>query len=242
MSDTKNLSSDAKAFIAQAQNDARRALRVLRETRTLSASGTLFFVARIPGEDKLVNLAHTGPWGEDAEGFNVSVVGFDETVYLGRPFGEGRFTKLFEAHDGIQALAHVHTPYLGAYAQAQSVIPLTYVPNRRFRFSSQLPVHIDRNYPEVDFILDAVARDQDVPAIVEGNGGATAWSWKGLIDLAQTILLLEEGAQFQVLSQAVGGPKQLGPGVLQQQWTLFGLLPKGATVRDDGSYTLAAAE
>ncbi|MDE1150254.1 MAG: class II aldolase/adducin family protein [Azospirillaceae bacterium] len=242
-SPSQGLSPSALEFVLQAQKDARKAFRVLRETRTISASGTLSFTVRVPGEEKLVNLGYTGPWGDDLDAVNTSVVGFDGTAYLGKGGrGEGRYTKLFREHADVQAISHVHTPYLGAYSQAHSVLPLLYVPNRRFRFTAELPVYINRRQQEVDFILDALKVDNEVPGIVEANGGATVWSRKGIIALANDIILLEEGAQFQVLGAALGGSKAFGPGVLQQQWRMGGLVPPDATVDDDGTIHLAAAE
>lgn len=244
MSAAPGLSEGQRAFVAKTQAEARRVVQVLKETRVLSPSGTLFFTVRIPGEEKLINLAHTGPFGVDPDGFNTNVVGFDGTTYLGKVNGpaEGRYNKLFRQHPGIQAISHIHTPHLGAYSQAHSVLPLLYVPNRRFRFSAELPVYIDRRQAEVDFILDSLEKDGEVPAIVEANGGATAWSWKGLIDLASNIILLEEGAQFQILAAGLGGSRPFGPGVLQQQWRMGGLVPSDATVDDDGTIHALAAE
>lgn len=40
MSDTNGLSRDTIGFVLQTEKDARRAFRVLRETHTISASGT----------------------------------------------------------------------------------------------------------------------------------------------------------------------------------------------------------
>jgi hypothetical protein len=244
MSSSVGLSAENLEFIAQTQKDARKAFRVLRETRTISASGTLSFTVRVPGEEKLVNLGYTGPWGDDLDEVKTAVVGFDGTAFWGKAGGrgEGRYTKLFKHHADVQAIAHVHAPYLGAYAQAHSVLPLLYVPNRRFRRTAEVPVYVDRRQQEVDFILDSLKVDSEVPAIVEANGGATVWSKKNLLDLANTILFLEEGAQFQVLAAAIGGSQAFGPGVLQQQWRMGGLVPPGATVDDDGTIHSVAAE
>ncbi len=232
----QGLSPDALAHVLQAQKDARKAFRVLRETRTLSASGTLSFTHRIPGEEKLINLGYTGPWGDDLDEVRTSVVGFDGAVYLGKggPGGEGRYTKLFREHPDVTTISHIHTPHLGAYAQAHSTLPFLYVPVQRHRFVRELPVYIDRRQAEVDFILDQLAIDAEIPGIVEANGGATVWGKKGLLALADSILLLEEGAQFQILSAGLGGPQPLGPGVLQQQWRMSGLVPRHAIVDQDG--------
>jgi L-ribulose-5-phosphate 4-epimerase len=243
MSQQTGLSREAIAFVTQAQKDARKAFRVLRETRIFSPSGTISFVARVPNEEKLINLGYNGPWGDDLDEVHTSVIGFDGAVYWGNEpgGGEGRYTKLFQRHPDIQAVSHVHAPHLGAYAQAHSELPLLYVPNRRFRFTKELPVYINRRQAEVDFILDSLEKDKEVPAIVEANGGATAWSWKGVIDLANTILFLEEGAQFQILAATIGGSKPFGPGVLQQQWRMGGLIPRSSTVDDDGTIHHAQA-
>ncbi|WP_395671474.1 class II aldolase/adducin family protein [Phenylobacterium sp.] len=229
------LSAAALEAVLQAQKDARKAFRVLRETRTLSASGTLSFTHRIPGEEILVNLGYTGPWGDDLDEVRTSVVGFDGTVYLGKsPGGEGRYTKLFREHPDVTTISHIHTPYLGAYAQAHSKLPFLYVPVQRHRFVRELPVYIDRRQAEVDFIVEQLKVDSEIPGIVEANGGATIWGKKGLIALADSILLLEEGAYFQVLATGLGGSQPLGPGVLQQQWRMSGLVPRNATVDQDG--------
>jgi len=243
MSSSLGLSPEAIAFVAAAQKDARKAFRVLRETRTISASGTLSFTVRIPGEEKLVNLGYKGPWGDDLDEVETSVVGFDGKSYWGKTpqGGEGRYTKLFVRHADVQAISHVHAPYLGAYAQVHSTLPLLYVPNRRYRFAAELPVYIDRRQAEVDFILDVLQRDAEIPGIVEANGGSTIWSKKSILELANAILFLEEGAQFQVLAAALGGSKPFGPGVLQQQWRMGGLVPPTTVVDQDGTIHSAAA-
>jgi hypothetical protein len=240
---SQGLSAEELVFIQKAQNDARKAFRVLRETRTLSASGTLSFVQRVPGSEKLVNLGYIGPWGDDPDEVATSVVGFDGAVYLGKGAGqgEGRYTKLFKEFPDFQTIAHIHTPHLGAYSQAHLPLPLLYVPNRRFRTTKELPVYIDRRQQEVDFILDVLRKDKEIPAIIEANGGATAWSFKGLIELAKDIILLEEGAWFQVLATGLGHSKPFGPGVLTQQWRMGGLIPRDATVDDEGAIHYASA-
>jgi L-ribulose-5-phosphate 4-epimerase len=239
---SQTLSPEAIAFIARTESEARRAFRLLRETRTLSASGTLFFAVRIPGEDKIITLNYLGLWEEDPDKPQTAVVDFDgNSLWSNPPGGAARYLKLFRTHDGVQAISHIHTPHLGAYSQAHATLPLLYVPNRRFRFSAELPVYINRRQKEVDFILEAIEQDHEVPGIVEANGGATVWSWEGLRHLVNTIVLLEEGAQFQILGTALGGSKPFGPGVLEQQWKMGKLVPPDAHVTDEGEIRYADA-
>jgi ribulose-5-phosphate 4-epimerase/fuculose-1-phosphate aldolase len=240
---TTGLSPHALGFVAQAQQDARKAFRLLRETRTISPSGTLFFGVRIPDEDKLVTLNYAGLWADDPDQPVTGVIDFEgNSLWSEAPGSTARYLKLFKKHPGVQAVSHVHTPHLGAYSQAHSELPLLYVPNRRFRFSAKLPVYVNRRQPEVDFILDSLEQDYEVPGIVEANGGATVWSWKGLRDLTNNIVLLEEGAQFQILAQALGGSQPFGPGVLEQQWKMGKLIPADASVTDDGTIHHAAVQ
>ena len=49
------------------------------------------------------------------------------------------------------------------------------------------------------------------------------WGKNGLLATAEYIQIIEEGAQFQILAQALGGSQQFGPGVLEQQWKMSGL-------------------
>ena len=240
---TTGLSPEALGFIAKAQKDASKAFRLLRETRTISPSGTLFYGVRIPNEDKLVTLNYAGLWADNPDEPITGVLDFDgNSLWSGSPGGTARYLKLFKKHPDIQAVSHVHTPHLGAYSQAHAELPLLYVPNRRFRFSSKLPVYVNRRQPEVDFILDSLEQDHEVPGIVEANGGATVWSWKGLRDLTDQIVLLEEGAQFQILAKALGGSQPFGPGVLEQQWKMGKLVPRDASVADDGTIHYATAQ
>jgi len=239
---TQGLSKDAISFIRQTQADARKAFRLLRETHTISPSGTVGFAVRIPGEDKIITLAYAGLWAEDPDAPITQVLDFEGNTHWGedRTSGEARYLKIFRQHPDFQAISHVHAPHLGAYSQAHAELPLLYVPNRRFRFSTHLPVYVNRRQAEADFILEAIEADRQVPAIVEANGGATVWSWKGLRHLVDQVVLLEEGARFQVLAAALGGSKPFGPGVLEQQWKIGKLVPADAHVTDDGQIVHAS--
>lgn len=243
MSQISGLTNEEVTVVHQAQKDAVKAFRVLRETRTISASGTVSFIHRIPGTEKLINLVYPGPFADDLDAVQTYVFDFAGNVYLGDPkrAGVGRYTALFQEHPDITTVSHVHTPHLGAYSQAHSELSFLYVPVQRHRFVRKIPVYVDRRQPEVQFILDQLRIEKELPGIVEANGGATVWGKKGIIALAEFILILEEGAYFQVLGAALGGSKPLGPGVLQQQWRMSGLVPRTASVDQDGKITYVQA-
>lgn len=237
MTESAILSKDALQFIAETEKDVRKAFRLLRETHTISASGTLGFAVRIPNDDKIATFAYRGFWADDPDEPATAVIDFDGNRLLGEQDGVARYLRIFRKYPDFKAISHVHTPHLGAYSQAHSTLPLLYVPNRRFRRTTELPVYINRRQQEPDFILDAIAADEtrELPGIVEANGGATIWSWKGLRHLTDQIVLLEEGARFQILAAALGGSKPFGPGVLEQQWKMAKLVSANAHVDDDGT-------
>jgi ribulose-5-phosphate 4-epimerase/fuculose-1-phosphate aldolase len=214
--ETKN---DLDTFVAKVLVEAQLAFDVFRETGTITANGTVGFVERVPGEDKLVIVNDPGPFNR-VKKLEATVAGFDGTVYQGRPGGVGRYTKIFQQHPEITTVSHVHSPYLGAWAQTHRTLPIRYVPVQRFKLIRELPVYIDRRQQEVDFILDQIKFNPHTPAILEANGGSTVWGKEGLRKTAEFILLLEEGAQIQLLAESLGGSRDYGPGVLAQQWKM----------------------
>lgn len=221
-----DLPADVHEFVERTTADAAHAFRVLRETGTISLSATVQINERVPGHDALVGLVFPNPW-QRVEQAEPAVFGFDGTPISGDPKaarGARRFAAIFEQHPEISTVVHVHTPFLGAWAQAQRPLPIRYVAVQRLTLATELPVYLDRRQAEVDFILEHLARDPNIPAIVEANGGATVWGRDGLLTTAQFIQLLEEGAQFQTLAEVIGGAQDYGPGVLRQQWSMTGLL------------------
>lgn len=215
--------ADLDALAKQAGKDAEHAFRVLRETGTTTAFGTVGFVLRVPGEDKLIVVNDPGPWDRGAP-ITATIIGYDGKVYAGKSNGApNRYTRLFQAHPDINIISHVHTPYVAAWAQAHRTLPITYVAFQRHHLLEEIPVYIDRRQPEVDFIIEQVNANPRNTAIVEANGGGTVWGKAGIRELTDTIILLEEAAQLQWLSQAVGGARYYGAGVLKQNWKMTGL-------------------
>ncbi len=141
----------------------------------------------------------------------------------------GRYTKIFQQHPDITTVSHVHSPYLGAWAQTHRTLPIRYVPVQRFKLIRELPVYIDRRQQEVDYILDQIKLNPHTPAILEANGGSTVWGKEGLRKTAEFILLLEEGAQIQLLAESLGGSRDYGPGVLAQQWKMAKIFEQAKT-------------
>jgi len=229
----RELDGAVAAFVEQATRQAERAFRVFRETGTITANGTVGFVERVPGHpDTVVILNDPGPWADDRN-VRPSVARLDGTVLLGPAAAAGgalRFAPIFLARPEITTVSHIHTPYLGAWSQTQRSLPISYVPVQRHTLARELPIYIDRRQDEAEFIVEQLTENPHLFAILEANGGSTVWGWDGLQATAEVILLLEEGAQLQILAEAIGGSRPFGPGVLAQQWKMGGLTEQAKTL------------
>jgi ribulose-5-phosphate 4-epimerase/fuculose-1-phosphate aldolase len=218
------LSPKIQEFVAQAKADAEHAFRVLRQTGTLAINGTIQAAERVPNENLVVSLVQPGPFAAD-QSIVPAVVTFDGTVIAGPKRGGDPhgFAKLLARRPEITTAVHIHSTYLGAWSQSHRPLPIRYVPVQRWTLANEIPVYVDRRQSQVDFILERLAENPSTPAILEANGGATAWGTRGFLSTIEYIQLLEEGAQFQLLAEALGGSKAFGPGVLAQQFAISGL-------------------
>jgi len=210
------------AFVAQAQADAEHAIAVLRATGTLTANGTITFAERLPGEDAYVLLASPGPWSQE-RAVQPRVLPVDATATDEEPDVAYGFGRLLALRPELSTVVHLDAPHLGAWAQTQQDLPIRYVPVQRWTLGNTIPAYVDRTQTQIDFILERLDDDPHTPAILEGNGGATIWGREGLLATAEYVQIVEEGAQFQLLAQALGGSQPYGPGVLAQQWAMSGL-------------------
>jgi len=211
------LKPHVQAFVEQATRDAQRAFRVFRETGTVSANGTANFVERIPGEDLAVLLNDPGPW-EDDQTVRPIVADFEGPGFV------REFAALFQARPEITTALHIHTPWLGGWAQTHRPLPIRYAASQRLTLSRSIPQHIDRSVSAANFILAELETDPHLVAIFEANGGINAIGRNGLLELAKFTVLLEEGAQFQAIAESLGGSQEFHPTNLVAQWGRVGLL------------------
>jgi hypothetical protein len=94
---------------------------------------------------------------------------------------------------------------------------------QRWTLAGVIPIHTGEPRDLAAFILDELIARPQTPAVIDGNGGAVVWGTGGLLATLEYLQLVEEGAQVQVLAQALGGSLPVGPGVLVQQWKMSGL-------------------
>ncbi|MCY1359259.1 hypothetical protein D9M69_458180 [compost metagenome] len=235
---SSTLSAQQAAFVEQARQDFAKAYRVLKDSRTLTATNTYQAYLRLPDSVLVVALHAPSPWADDERiravvASHDGVVALDETLEGSSPLSDSkaggngkRYAAVFRQRPEVNVVIHVHTPYLGGWASAHRVLPIRYAASQRVTLARELPIYIDRRQQEADFIVEKIEENPHTPAILEANGGATFWG-SGIIQASKLILLIEEGAYFQGLAEIFGGSKEFGPGVLEQQWKMTGLWPQG---------------
>ncbi|MDV7353863.1 class II aldolase/adducin family protein [Rhodococcus oxybenzonivorans] len=225
MTTTENrVNSDVTTFVEAARRDADKAFAVFRSTGTVSANGTVNFVERVPGTEIAVALNDPGPWADDPHVSPV-VATFDGDVLSGNGsagFVTG-YAAVFRQHPEITSVVHIHTPWLGGWAQTHRTLPIRYAASQRLTLSREIPPHIDRSQSAGDFILERLQDDPDLVAIFEANGGVNVIGRSGLLELAKFVVLLEEGAQFQAIAESLGGSVEFDPSNLAVQWGRSGL-------------------
>src|SRR5690606_8291964 len=128
------------------------------------------------------------------------------------------------ARPDITTVLHIHSPWLGAWAQTHRPLPIRYAASQRLTLSRSIPQHIDRSRSAAEFVLEQLETDPHLVAVFEANGGANVIGRNGLLELAKFTVLLEEGAQFQALAESLGGSVELDPTNLAAQWSRTGLL------------------
>lgn len=238
------LTAEQQSFLEAARNDFSKAFQVLKNSRTLTASHTFQIYLRVPQTRLVIALHAPSPWADD-EQIRAVVADYDGQVYLNESVdgplsgakagGNGkRYAAIFAACPEVNVVSHVHTPWLGGWASAHRVLPIRYAASQRVTLARELPIYIDRRQPEAEFIVQTVQANPHTPAILEANGGATFWG-TSITQVSKLILLIEEGAWFQGLAEGLGGSKEFGPGVLQQQWTMTGLWEEGKKLLENAA-------
>jgi ribulose-5-phosphate 4-epimerase/fuculose-1-phosphate aldolase len=220
-----SLDHDVLRFVDEATRQATKAFAVFRSTGTVSANGTANFVERIAGHDLAVALNDPGPWADDPTVHPiVATIDGDVVHGTGNAGFVGGYRRLFRERPEITSVLHIHTPWLGGWAQTHRTLPIRYAASQRLTLSRAVPSHIDRSTSAADFILAELERDAHLVAVFEANGGVNVIGRDGLLELAKFTVLLEEGAQFQAIAESLGGSVEFDPTNLEAQWGRTGLL------------------
>lgn len=211
------LEDDLINYVNQAKVDALHSYEFLKATGTLAATWTYHISHKIHGKDLLLSIRFPWPWEKSKE----------PSVSLEK-FSDKKDSVLHESRIDSDTVIHAHTPYLAGWSLAHKNFPILYVAAQRHLLAREIPNHLDRTRSVLDVISERLDKHPELPAppgILESNGGANIWG-NGIIGTSQLILLIEEAAKFQAISEQIGGAKDYTPGALEVQWKRTGLLDK----------------
>jgi L-ribulose-5-phosphate 4-epimerase len=202
--------SEQQDYLREFGRQIEQAGQVLLEWGSLSTRGQGAYNAgiRIPGQQAFV----LGTFGEAA------IVDFDGNVEgeLSRSLREvvAVYTAVFKERGDLQAVLHTHSPYLTAHAIAHKPFRIQYWSLAKRAGTEEIPLSAwaPRYAPEP--VLESLRAHPDAPAVLLRNRGLFAWTPKTLLDRAQLLNGLEEGAEIAVYSALLGGGKDLPEGAL----------------------------
>ena len=236
---TRPDTAERARFVDETTRDAAHGFATLRSTGTLPDGAAVGALERIPGEDAALALVDGG-LGLRRRGLQVAERALAPPAGVtagGAPEGgAARAPGAVAAPDDTVGLEPVlarrpelttvvvlRSPNAVAWAQSGRVLPIRYVPVQRWTLGRQIPVRTDPAIPLADFVEQVLADDPHTPAVLDAGGGVVVWGVKGLLRTLEYAQLVEEGAQFQLLAERLGGSRPVGPGVLLQQWRMTGL-------------------
>lgn len=208
---------DLDQYVGNAVADATHAFNFLKDSGTLSASLIFNVSHRIPGSDKLLSVRFPQPWQRDKT-----------ITHSLSAFSESKDHILHEGRLDADTLVHAHTPYLAAWSLSHRPFPILYVAAARHVLAREIPNHLERTRSVIDVIRERLDKHPELappPGLLESNGGANFWG-RGIVKLAELILLIEESARIQAIAEQIGGAQTYTPGALELQWKRTGLLEK----------------
>lgn len=178
--------SQVQDFLIPARIEAAKAFRVLRDTRSLDAAGQLDFIARVPGRNLLVHLAHPGLWSVTLEP-RVNMLDIEDSA----PGGE-----IFRRRPDVASLARFSAPHLDAWARTGEDFPFAHRSVGRTAFRGLKTYDTDDEAG-----VAATAASENYAGVLQKFGGAVLWSRGDIPALAELILLVEQAAKVELLAR-----------------------------------------
>lgn len=186
-------------FLTTTRIEAARAFRVLRDSRRFDLAGEMDFIVRAPGDELLVRLGHPGLWSVTLE---PKVGVFDLTGRLLRgeraavaPIEE--YLDFFQRRPDVRVLARFSAPHLDAWARGGDDFPFIHMPLVRASLRQGVKVY-ERGSAVA--ALEA-ALNANYAGVTHLRGGAVVAGEGDLTALAELILLIEQAAHVELLSE-----------------------------------------
>jgi ribulose-5-phosphate 4-epimerase/fuculose-1-phosphate aldolase len=162
---------------------------------------------RGPGTDRLI-IANTNPPNSGlatAVNFDLTEIqgqlthGLHEVVHL--------HIAVLKARPDVQAVIHLHTPYLTGYAVAGKTLPDQYIPLIA-KARGGIPVSKFGTRYEAEPLNELLAEHPNAPGVLMSNHGPFAWGGS-IREAVNNLITLEEAAHVFFVAEALGGARLL---------------------------------
>lgn len=194
------------AFLSATRLDAARAFRVFRDTRRFELATEVDFIVRAPGQDVLARFSHPGHWAVSLEP-KVSLTSLDGRHLRGEraaaPVEE--YVEFFKRNDAVQVLARFSSPHLDAWARSGVDFPFIHTP--LIRASSRQGVKVYDAGSAATALERALK--QNFAGVAHLRGGAVLASEGDIRDVTELMLLVEQAAEVELLSELWTRPGRL---------------------------------
>jgi L-fuculose-phosphate aldolase/L-ribulose-5-phosphate 4-epimerase len=194
-------------FVQQFEADFAAALQLLRDSGVLLYRAAGNISLRVPGEERIV-IAGTSPPRPGV----AALVDFDLSRHQGH-FGSGLrevaalHVAILRSRPDVNAVIHLHSPYLTGFAVAGRPLPNRYIPLLA-RSADDLPVAQwgPRYAPEP--VLELLREHPQAHGALLANHGPFAWG-KSVLEVTNFFIALEESAHVFFVAESLGGVKSL---------------------------------
>lgn len=193
-----SLAVEAEAFLSATRLEVAKAFRVFRDSRRFELVSDFDFLVRVPGRDIIARFGHPGPWAVTLEP-KVSLTGLDGRRLRGEraaaPVEE--YANFFSQHPDVKVLARFNAPHLDAWARGGVDFPFIHAPLTRT--SLRQGVQVFERGSAVAALSKALSHN--FAGVVHLRGGAVIASEESVISISELILLIEQAAQVELLSE-----------------------------------------
>lgn len=194
-------------LVQQFESDFAKAMQLLKDSGVFVYRGAGNISLRVPGKDRIIIANTNGPNSGVA-----TIVDFDLTNHQGTFGGALRevtalHVAILRKRPDVNAVIHLHTPYLTGFSAAGRPLPNRYIPLLA-RTPDDIPVAEwgPRYAPEpVEKLLD---EHPNAPAALLANHGPFAWG-KSVLEVTSFFIALEESAHVFFVAEQLGGVKQV---------------------------------
>ena len=126
--------------------------------------------------------------------------------------------EVYRRYPRIGGVVHTHSPYLLAFAMANTPLECRYEGLLRWGQATEVPVvpwAPRGSEHSVEGILKTLEQHPDTKAVLLGNHGVLVFG-ADVSEAAHLLIILEEAAQGELNAKPIGGAKDFPPGALEE--------------------------